>query len=139
MLRGDVSILASKLSVSKSTVYNLAEKIGIDLHPIYGRCNNTVDILSGKTLSQECDDWLEKQVNLINEFKDNRAKEKAAKNNQESDLCKTCQHMATKTTPAPAMFLLFGCKQNKITFGTESDWKAGNNQKKACKEYVKRV
>jgi hypothetical protein len=79
MLRGDVSILAGKLSVSKSTVYNLAEKIGIDLHPIHGRCKNTVDILSGKTLAQERDDWIERQVNLINEFKDNRAKEKAAK------------------------------------------------------------
>jgi len=54
-------------------------------------------------------------------------------------LCKTCQHMATKTTPSPTMFLLFGCKELKVTFGTESDWKAGKNQRKACKDYIKRV
>jgi hypothetical protein len=54
-------------------------------------------------------------------------------------LCKTCQHMATKTTERPAMFLLFGCKVHKITFGTESDFKAGKHQRKACKEYDKRV
>jgi len=54
-------------------------------------------------------------------------------------LCQTCRHMATKTTPSPAMFLLFGCKELKVTFGTETDWKAGKNQRKACKEYIKRV
>jgi len=54
-------------------------------------------------------------------------------------LCQTCRNMATKTTPSPMIGLLFGCKELKVTFGTETDWKAGKNQRKACKEYAKRV
>jgi hypothetical protein len=37
--------------------------------------------------------------------------------------------MATKTTPSPMIGLLFGCKELKVTFGTETDWKAGKKQK----------
>jgi hypothetical protein len=79
MLRGDIATLADKLHCSKTTVYNLSEKAGVNLHPVYGRRNKTVDILSGKTLEQERDDWIEQAINLITEFKANRAKEKADK------------------------------------------------------------
>lgn len=72
MLRGDVSKLAEKLNCSKTTIYNLSEKIGIDLHPIHGRCDKTVDILSGKTLQQEQEEWIYATVNLIERYKKER-------------------------------------------------------------------
>jgi hypothetical protein len=43
MLKGDVSKLAVMCNCSKSTIYNVAEKLGIDLHPIHHRCDKTVD------------------------------------------------------------------------------------------------
>jgi hypothetical protein len=39
--------------------------------------------------------------------------------------CRTCRHRATKTTPAPGQFLLYGCRKKRITFGMQSDWDAG--------------
>jgi hypothetical protein len=54
-------------------------------------------------------------------------------------LCQTCQHMATKTTPSPMIGLLFGCKELKITFGTETDWKAGKKQRTDCEDYKKKL
>lgn len=40
-------------------------------------------------------------------------------------LCKSCKHRATYTTPAPTQFLIYGCRERKLKFGTETDWKAG--------------
>jgi len=79
MLRGDITSLAFKMNCSKTTIYNLCDKAAIDLKPIYGRCNKTVDILSGLTLEQERNNWLDDTVKKLVEFKENRAKEKAAK------------------------------------------------------------
>jgi hypothetical protein len=47
--------------------------------------------------------------------------------------------MATKTTPSPMIGLLFGCKELKITFGTETDWKAGKKQRTDCEDYKKKL
>ena len=77
MLRGDITVLAKRINCSKTTIYNLCDKAQIDLKPIYGRCNKTVDILSGKTLDQERNEWLDLTIGKINAFKENRAKEKA--------------------------------------------------------------
>ena len=66
-------------------------------------------------------------------------------------ICHTCTHKATKQTPEPSSFLLFGCKLKRLTFGLEQDWKAGKflgtaEQKKKgkisdmpneCEEYKK--
>lgn len=79
MLRGDVSKLAEILNCSKTTIYNLSGEIGIDLHPIYGRCNKTVDILSGKTLQQEQDEWINKTIELINKYREDKKQEKVMK------------------------------------------------------------
>ena len=43
-------------------------------------------------------------------------------------ICKQCQHRATKQTQGAGHFLLYGCRLKKLTFGTESDWKAGKWQ-----------
>lgn len=84
MLRGDVSKLASILNCSKTTIYNLSEKIGIDLHPVYGRCNKTVDILSGKTLEQEQNDWISATVDTIKKYKESKAEAKRLKNEEKN-------------------------------------------------------
>lgn len=43
MLKGDIGLLAENVGVSKTTIYRIAEKIGLDLAPIHGRCDKTVD------------------------------------------------------------------------------------------------
>lgn len=80
MLRGDISKLAAKLNCSKSTVYNLSEKAGINLCPVYGRCNKTVDILSGKTLEQEQGEWLDSTVKSIMDYREAKKQAKELKN-----------------------------------------------------------
>jgi hypothetical protein len=37
-------------------------------------------------------------------------------------LCKSCKGFATKTTPKPAQFLLYGCRILKRQFGVYSDF-----------------
>lgn len=64
--------LLKNLIVQKTTIYNLSKKIEIDLHPIHGRCDKTVDILSGKTLQQEQEEWIDATVNLIERYKKER-------------------------------------------------------------------
>jgi hypothetical protein len=58
MLKGDISKLAIMCGCSKSTIYNVADKLGIDLHPIRYRCDKTVDFVTGKTLADEQKEWL---------------------------------------------------------------------------------
>lgn len=38
------------------------------------------------------------------------------------NLCKKCQHLATRTTAKPAQFLLFECAKRKLKFGLEVDF-----------------
>lgn len=49
-------------------------------------------------------------------------------------ICHTCTHRATKTTTGKGHFLLWGCREKRITFGNTSDWNKGKNQPKTCKE-----
>jgi len=46
-----------------------------------------------------------------------------------------CINFATKTTPSPSQFLLYGCKLHKKTFGVLSDCE--KNMPNRCKEYEK--
>jgi len=39
--------------------------------------------------------------------------------------CSTCQHLATRTTPGKAKFLIFGCSKLHLKFGLERDFKYG--------------
>lgn len=57
--------------------------------------------------------------------------------NMKPTKCKLCKKMATKTTPEPAQFLLYGCKEHRITFGVYSDYLAGKNQKQHCEEFLR--
>jgi len=41
-------------------------------------------------------------------------------------ICKTCKHLATKSTEGNSKFLLFGCKLLKLKFGLEIDFRAGH-------------
>lgn len=40
-------------------------------------------------------------------------------------ICHTCKHRATKQSSPPARFLIYGCRELKLTFGLEADFKAG--------------
>jgi hypothetical protein len=53
MLKGDIGKLAEACGVSKTTIYRIAEKIDLDLKPLRHRCDKTVDVFSGYTLSDE--------------------------------------------------------------------------------------
>lgn len=81
MLKGDIGLLAKKCSLSKTTIYRIAEKINLDLKPIDSRCSHTVDFISGASLSDEQTLWLEMAVEKIlayrREQRDRRAIHKA--------------------------------------------------------------
>lgn len=79
MLKGDISKLATMCGCSKSTIYSVAEKLGIDLHPIHYRCDKTVDFVSGKTLADEQKEWLDDVVRDIIEYR-SKKKERAKRN-----------------------------------------------------------
>ena len=51
--------------------------------------------------------------------------------------CDSCLFLATRTTPKPASFLLFGCSKLKLKFGLESDFKYGWQGSKADKHEFK--
>jgi len=65
MLKGDIGKLAENVGVSKSTIYRVAEKINLDLKPIHGRCDKTVDYISNTTLADERDMWLDMATEKI--------------------------------------------------------------------------
>lgn len=79
MLRGDVSKLAVMCNCSKSTIYNVADKLGIELHPIKHRCDKTVDFVSGKTLADEQKEWLDDVAGDIIKYRSEK-KERARRN-----------------------------------------------------------
>ena len=65
MLKGDIGRLAENVGVSKSTIYRVAEKINLDLKPVHGRCDKTVDYISNTTLADERDMWLDMATEKI--------------------------------------------------------------------------
>ena len=65
MLKGDIGKLAENVGVSKSTIYRVAEKINLDLKPVHGRCDKTVDYISNTTLADERDMWLDMATEKI--------------------------------------------------------------------------
>lgn len=69
MLKGDIGLLAEKVGVSKTTIYRIAEKIKLNLAPIHGRCDKTVDYISGTTLADERDVWLDMAVEKIKAYR----------------------------------------------------------------------
>lgn len=69
MLKGDLGLLAKNVGVSKTTIYRIAEIINLDLHPIRGRCNKTMDYISGMTLADERDMWLDMATEKIQAYR----------------------------------------------------------------------
>ena len=65
MLKGDIGRLAENVGVSKSTIYRVAEKINLDLKPVHGRCDKTVDYITNTTLADERDMWLDMATEKI--------------------------------------------------------------------------
>lgn len=39
--------------------------------------------------------------------------------------CHSCSHRAVKQSAPPARFLIFGCRELRLTFGLEQDFMAG--------------
>ena len=77
MLKGDIGLLAKNVGVSKSTIYRIAEKINVDLKPIHGRCNKTVDYISNTTLADERDMWLDMMTEKILKYRKEKSERKA--------------------------------------------------------------
>lgn len=77
MLKGDIGLLAENCGVSKTTIYRIAEKIGLDLAPIHGRCDRTVDYISGTTLADERDMWLDMATEKILAYRKERRERRA--------------------------------------------------------------
>jgi hypothetical protein len=73
MLKGDIGALAKNVGVSKTTIYRIAAKLGVDLAPVRGRCDKTVDYISGTTLQDERDIWLEKMTQKILTYRKEKA------------------------------------------------------------------
>ena len=69
MLKGDISKLAKNVGVSKTTIYRVADAIDLDLKPIHGRCDKTVDYISGTTLADEQDMWLDMATEKILKYR----------------------------------------------------------------------
>jgi transcriptional antiterminator len=76
MLKGDIGKLAENVGVSKSTIYRVAEKINLDLKPVHGRCDKTVDYISGTTLSDEQDLWLDMATEKILKYREQKQERK---------------------------------------------------------------
>jgi hypothetical protein len=77
MLKGDIGLLAENCDVSKTTIYRIAEKIGLDLAPIHGRCDKTVDYISGNTLADEHDMWLDMATEKILKYRKEKRERRA--------------------------------------------------------------
>jgi hypothetical protein len=77
MLKGDIGLLAENCGVSKTTIYRIADKIGLDLAPIHGRCDKTVDYISGTTLADERDMWLDMATEKILKYRKERRERRA--------------------------------------------------------------
>lgn len=86
MLKGDIGKLAEACGVSKTTIYRIAEKIDLDLKPLRNRCDKTVDVFSGYTLSDEQKDWMKDAIADINAYRnvkrERKKKEKTTKPQQ---------------------------------------------------------
>ena len=76
MLKGDLGLLAKNCGVSKTIIYRIAEKINLDLKPIHGRCDKTVDYISGTTLHDEQNTWLEMATQKILDYRQQRRERK---------------------------------------------------------------
>lgn len=72
MLKGDITKLAKNVGVSKTTIYRVADAIGLDLKPIHGRCDKTVDYISGTTLADEQDMWLDMATAKILKYREEK-------------------------------------------------------------------
>jgi hypothetical protein len=83
MLRGDIVKLSEMCGCSKSTIYSVAEKLGIDLHPIHYRCDKTVDFVSGKTLADEQKEWLDNVAGNIIEYRKEKKERTRLKKSKE--------------------------------------------------------
>lgn len=86
MLKGDIGKLAEACGVSKTTIYRIAEKIDLDLKLLRHRCDKTVDVFSGYTLSDEQKDWMKDAIADINAYRnvkrERKKKEKTTKPQQ---------------------------------------------------------
>lgn len=76
MLKGDIGKLAEAWGVSKTTIYRIAEKIDLDLKPLRHRCDKTVDVFSGYTLSDEQQDWMKDAILDINAYRNAKRERK---------------------------------------------------------------
>jgi transcriptional antiterminator len=77
MLKGDIGKLAEACGVSKTTIYRIAEKINLDLKPLRHRCDKTVDVFSGYTLTDEQKDWMKDAILDINAYRTVKRERKA--------------------------------------------------------------
>lgn len=84
MLKGDIGKLAKACGVSKTTIYRIAEKIDLDLKPLRHRCDKTVDVFSGYTLSDEQQDWMKDVVADINAYRNTKRERKAKQKIEDS-------------------------------------------------------
>lgn len=78
MLKGDLGLLAKNVGVSKTTIWRIAKKINLDLHPVQGRCDKTVDYISGTTLADEHDMWTDMATEKILAYRREKQERKAA-------------------------------------------------------------
>lgn len=78
MLKGDIGKLAEACGVSKTTIYRIAEKIDLDLKPLRHRCDKTVDVFSGYTLSDEQRDWMKDAIADINAYRNAKRERRKA-------------------------------------------------------------
>jgi len=77
MLKGDIGKLAKACGVSKTTIYRIAAKIDLDLKPCRHRCDKTVDVFSGYTLTDEREEWMRDAVLDINAYRNAKRERKA--------------------------------------------------------------
>lgn len=73
MLKGDIGALTKNVGVSKTTIYRIAKKLNLDLAPIRGRCDKTVDYISGTTLQDELNIWLDMMIQKITTYRREKA------------------------------------------------------------------
>lgn len=87
MLKGDIGKLAEACGVSKTTIYRVAEKINLDIHPIHGRCDKTVDYISGTTLADEQKIWLDMAVKKIKTYRQDKKDQREVDREEERMFC----------------------------------------------------
>ena len=51
-------------------------------------------------------------------------------------ICHSCLHRACYVTKPPCHFVKWACRVKRISFGTQKEYDAGNNQVVECDDYL---